>query len=365
MNEVTNEQLAPTEQQASVQAEMQKEAAADISAERKKASRVFSRSALSIILPYILVTVISGVLFAVIASIPGANKSTAVVALIGTVPIFIIGYPLTFLIMRKTPKRVAEKGKFSIKTIAVYFPMSLTCMFLGNIIGTVLSAVLSAGTAKNQISSILSAQDIIASLLLIIAAPIFEELVFRKLFIDRLSPYGEKWAVIFTALCFAMFHMNLFQFFSTLGLGLVLGFVYVKTNNIINTIIIHIIVNFFGGFLAPMALSAIDTEKLQEFSDQASAGSEPSAEMLQEVLPGLIIFFGFFMLYGMIILAGIILFFVCLKKFRFERSEILPGSKEGFRAMFLNPGMIVNIILSLIFTVLALFSPLITELAGK
>ncbi|WP_442856211.1 CPBP family intramembrane glutamic endopeptidase [Butyrivibrio sp. MC2021] len=86
-----------------------------------------------------------------------------------------------------------------------------------------------------------------------VLAPIFEELVFRKLIIDRTIRYGELMSIVFSSLAFGLFHCNLYQVFYAFVLGLILGYVYVRTGNIILTIIMHMCVNASSSVLAPLA----------------------------------------------------------------------------------------------------------------
>ena len=57
----------------------------------------------------------------------------------------------------------------------------------------------------------MNSNSIWAILIPTILAQVVEELIFRKLLIDRLHNYGEKAVIIFTAICFGLFHGNLTQ----------------------------------------------------------------------------------------------------------------------------------------------------------
>ena len=59
----------------------------------------------------------------------------------------------------------------------------------------------------------------------------------------RLRVYGDKTAIIYTALAFGLFHGNINQIPFTIACGLVLGYTLVKTNNIKYTILLHIMLN--------------------------------------------------------------------------------------------------------------------------
>ncbi|MBZ2406643.1 MULTISPECIES: CPBP family intramembrane glutamic endopeptidase [Liquorilactobacillus] len=85
----------------------------------------------------------------------------------------------------------------------------------------------------------------IASCLLI---PIAEELVFRKALYGVLNTYlPTLLAIVLTALCFSIAHMNFgWQFVLNLIFGCYLQYIYKKEDNIIYPITIHSIINFMA-----------------------------------------------------------------------------------------------------------------------
>lgn len=78
-----------------------------------------------------------------------------------------------------------------------------------------------------------------------VVAPIVEELIFRGLILKGLRRnYNSFTAVFISALLFALFHLNPWQFPATFILGLLLGWIMIRTNNIILSILGHSINNF-------------------------------------------------------------------------------------------------------------------------
>ena len=69
-----------------------------------------------------------------------------------------------------------------------------------------------------------------------VLAPVFEELVFRKVLVDHVLPFGEWPAILFSGITFGLFHGNLTQFFYAALLGMVLAYVYIRTGNILYSI---------------------------------------------------------------------------------------------------------------------------------
>ncbi len=357
---------------------IQNEKAVDISAdvsettetvqdEKKKAKKAFSRFALSTILPLLGADIVITVLGAVFTnlSMNGAidksfAESAALNIIISALPMLIVCYPLIFLLTRKIPSHAAEKKPFKASQGIMLFLMTVSVMWIGNMISTALASLLTAGQAQNGLVSTLGSLDIATIIYSIIIAPIVEELFFRKLLLDKLSCYGEKWAIIFGALCFAMFHTNLYQFVYTFGMGLIFGYVYIKSGKIINTIIMHSGINILGGLLAPLAMNALNQEAVTKVNQLSSQGKEIPAALIETVLPGLIFYYAYLIIFFGMVIAGIILFIVNRKKFRTEKSELLPTAKEGVPTIIANTGMIVFIVISTLLAAIQLIAPILS-----
>ena len=76
-------------------------------------------------------------------------------------------------------------------------------------------------------------------------APAAEELLFRRLLLRRLRPYGERFALVASALCFGLFHGNLNQFFYAFLLGLVLAELALSTGCLWQAVLLHALVTSF------------------------------------------------------------------------------------------------------------------------
>lgn len=78
-----------------------------------------------------------------------------------------------------------------------------------------------------------------------VVAPIVEELIFRGLILQGFRRnYNAFTSVVMSALLFALFHLNPWQFPATFILGLLLGWIMLRTNNILLAILGHSINNF-------------------------------------------------------------------------------------------------------------------------
>ncbi len=124
-----------------------------------------------------------------------------------------------------------------------------------------LSRLLSLLPLDNIIGSYEDTQDILLAGRLIIQiisvtilVPITEELIYRGLVCERTKRLlGEKAAIMISAGLFALFHFNLLQGIYAFIVGIVLGYIYLKYDNILYGILLHgvanltaVLVNYFS-----------------------------------------------------------------------------------------------------------------------
>jgi uncharacterized protein len=73
-----------------------------------------------------------------------------------------------------------------------------------------------------------------------IAAPLFEETLFRGFLLPSLTRYMPSWGAIgLSGLIFAVVHLSLSEVLPLTMLGIVLGFVYAKTRNLLASMLLH------------------------------------------------------------------------------------------------------------------------------
>lgn len=167
---------------------------------------------------------------------------------------YVLPLPILLWLMKKIESENLEKHSLNITTFISYIAVALTLMWLGNIIGLIITAIISIATPTdviNPVEALLNSTNIWINLLLIsIIGPIFEEFFFRKLLIDRTIKYGAKLSIILSALMFGLFHGNLNQFFYTFFIGGFFAYVYIKTGKLIYPVLLHIIINFMGSIVS-------------------------------------------------------------------------------------------------------------------
>ena len=91
----------------------------------------------------------------------------------------------------------------------------------------------------------------------VIAASVFEELLFRGVMLQSLRRFGDHFAVVTTSILFALMHGNLLQGPYALVLGLLIGYFVVYTGSLWTGIIMHAAHNLisvlFGYFMNNMS----------------------------------------------------------------------------------------------------------------
>lgn len=104
------------------------------------------------------------------------------------------------------------------------------------------------------------------SLFVIALAPgICEEIMFRGTIMSAYGNLGKRKAIIYSAILFGIFHLNLQNLLGPIVLGLVLGITVYKTNSIFASIIGHTLSNGIAvtiGYLSTKAMGSISPEEV-------------------------------------------------------------------------------------------------------
>ena len=250
-------------------------------------------------------------------------------------PLYLVAFPLSGLVMRRIPALRMEGEPLSFKGFLALIPISIFLMYAGNYLGVGINALLervTEVTAANPIESYAMDENLVLKVLcLVVLAPLFEELLFRRWLIDRMRPYGERLAVILSSLMFGLFHGNLSQFFYAAALGALFGYVYVRTGKLRWSAALHMFINAIGSVIGPALVTRADTDTPDVWT--AVLGVYSIALLLAAV-------------------AGMVLLFRRgSRTVHYEPAPMeLPRGKR-FSTAVLNPGMII-----LILCCLALFA---------
>lgn len=283
-----------------------------------KKTKVFVRISLALAV-YIILTSAIQIGIALINSellLDVKLSSEAYMFLLVSLPQYAVAFPVAYLIIRGLPKSTKAKTALKPINLLAYGAAAFALMYIGNLIGTGLMSAYDAilGTQSINVAEALvtQASPIFNIVSVAILAPIFEELLFRRILMDRVLPYGELNACIFSALTFALFHGNFFQFFYAFGIGLLFAYIYAKTRNVIYPMILHAIINLMGGVVSVAVIN--------------SASSAANMAYGCAVL--------------LLLAAGVVLIVRHRKDVKFEPAELTLG-RERTKLMYFNWGMIV------------------------
>lgn len=145
--------------------------------------------------------------------------------------------------------------------IKQHFAKYLFAVIVGFIVLLCASILLSSGASQNQdnLNAMQASMGGIKLrlfyLVLTIVGPLNEEFVFRQIFIGKLSEYFPKWVMWFlSGLLFGLLHIPSLAYFNQIWPyfidGLILGFVYIKTNNnLVASFSIHLLNNLLSLFI--------------------------------------------------------------------------------------------------------------------
>ena len=250
-------------------------------------------------------------------------------------------YPAAFLVfwllMRRIPKDPAGRPDMPLRAgrFLGIFIICVGVMYAGNLLGQLISQMADRLTGRQSVNAVVElvmGMDTWAVFLAAVAAaPVMEELLFRKLLLDRVSVFGDRTAILLSGVVFGLAHGNFYQFFYAFGLGSIFAWVYLRTRRIRFSILLHVLINFCGSIL-PMQL-------LHMMRDYPVIGAH--------------LLLGQTMLMLAAAICGVILL-IC------QRRDwiLLPGScpipaGKWFGTVFANKGILVFFLVSLLFFFMA------------
>ncbi len=287
-------------------------------------------------------------------TVPGYGTSWWENWVLSLLPLYGIALPLMILTLRGLPvaphntdytyglkRDLLEKPRFTVSNYITLLFIGFGCMYIGSYTGNIIMAVLSAITGYPYANGLISMVDEsplwITLFSTCICAPLGEEFIFRKLIIDRSRRFGDGVSILISGLFFGLFHGNLFQFFYAFLLGMVLAYIYTRTNNLWWCIGMHAIVNLMGGVIIPRLAEMLPTK----------------ADAIPTVTQSLVNLLLVVWTFGCMI-AGIVLLIISVKKRKLsDGSSPLYAEMSPFGVM-LNPGMLANFVLMCVMMVINL-----------
>lgn len=285
-----------------------------------------------------------------------ADSNLNIVILVELIPTYLFAMPLTIFLMKKLPGVTIPRRRMSVLqflgSVACVFGVMITC----NIVGLLLTAGIGQLVGKpvqNQAVDLITGLNPMVSLVIVsLAAPIFEELIFRKMIVTRTLRYGEGVAIFLSGFMFGLFHGNLNQFMYAFGLGMFLAFLYIRTGDIRVTIGLHMIVNFTSSVLGSLVLKNLYTPEMLEAMENGNTSAMTG--YLMGHMGAFLLAFGYMVLeYGLALL-GIILLIVFHKKFALRPMKQPIEKGKRLSVIFGNIGIPLFCVIWIVMIVLQL-----------
>lgn len=161
--------------------------------------------------------------------------------------------PLMALIFRRNIRPFGQRQRVRPGFFLCLIFLGMAICILANFITSYIMTYLEYfGVPQPEMPDLMEKEPVglLLNILTICVLPAFlEEMVFRGYILQTLRPYGDGVALFVSALLFGLMHGNVLQIPFAFVVGLVLGFVVIRTNNIFVAIVIHFLNNFMSTML--------------------------------------------------------------------------------------------------------------------
>lgn len=259
-------------------------------------------------------------------------------------PMYVITMPLSLLFYRAVPRQEIPRREMPFPiwlcTLSLCFGLTYLGSIVGNLLNTLIGA-LSGDVPDNALQSVTESSPTWIILLFVgILAPILEEIFFRKLLIDRLYAYGDLPAILISGILFGLVHGNFYQFFYAASLGIVMGYIYVRTGKIRYTVALHMAINIVGSVYTSEMLQRLDLTLLQE---------NPTLGFFS-CFGGISMMAAYYVFMGLVVLSLPVSIFFLRKRIRMRRGTRRLTAGEWTRVLLGNPATwCVAVIVGLLF----------------
>lgn len=319
-------------------------------ADIKKERYSFSRLGFGLAL-FSLVSFAAALVIDIIVDIvsPEFHDSTLFANMLSPMALYLFALPVLLLVIGNVKPEKPEKKKMGFATWLLILFISFGLMYIGAYMGNIFMGAVSEFFGYdygNALNSLIDYDNLwITAIFVVIVAPIGEELVFRKLIIDRTKKYGGFVSVFFSALTFGLMHGNFYQFFYAFAVGLVFGYVYYTTGKVYLSIGLHAGLNFIGSILTAYLSRGIENSEL--FNNPELTESEMMQALVTDSLP-LFATFVFFSFVVAAMVCAIVVPIVLRKKITLKGGELGLTAKQTWTIMFANCGVVVMLVVYLL-----------------
>lgn len=259
------------------------------------------------------------------------NFATIYIVL-NSINVCVIGTTVLALALRKLPVTKIEKRPMKIGQLLLLIMMMYGLTQVGSLMGmpihlaltTIGSLTADSEDAAAELSNnlVFSSGTVIRIISIGILPSIFEELLFRKILIDRTIRHGEFISCAMSGIMFGLWHGNFQQFFFAFFIGVLFAFVYIRTGNIIYTMIMHASMNLVTSTVTVELFNALMKSMGIDMATGNINTDIDDSVIIKSVLPMLLLLLLWIGLLVSFQIVGFIMLIVKRKKFKLA---VMPG----------------------------------------
>lgn len=167
------------------------------------------------------------------------------------IPILLIIIALSIFLKRKF-SRFMLKPTCTLKNFFSYTALGLLALPIGSAVSAFTTLIFNALNLKiSAVSAPVGSFQTVAFILAhVIFAPLFEEILFRGIILERLRRYGDVFSVIASAFLFALLHSSLQSLPFSFVAGIIFGLLALLTGSPLSSIIVH----FFNNLISVISI---------------------------------------------------------------------------------------------------------------
>lgn len=263
--------------------------------------------------------------------------------ILNSINVCVIGTTVLALALRKLPVTKIEKRPMKIGQLLLLIMMMYGLTQVGSLMGmpihlaltTIGSLTADSEDAAAELSNniIFSSGTVVRIITVGILPAIFEELLFRKFLIDRTIRHGEFISCAMSGIMFGLWHGNFQQFFFAFFIGVLFAFVYIRTGNIIYTMIMHASVNLVTSTVTVELFNALMKSMGIDMATGNINTNIDDSVIIKSVLPMLLLLLLWIGLLVSFQIVGFIMLIVKRKKFKLVVMPGEPARKAILRSM--------------------------------
>lgn len=268
---------------------------------------------------------------------------TTIYLLMNSFNVCVVGTAVLTIALRKIPSFKIEKRPLKFGQLILLIMMMYGLTQIGSLMGLPVHLALTsfgsfgadAEDAANALKDnlIFSSNTVIRIITIGILPAIFEELLFRKFLIDRTIRYGEFISCAMSGIMFGLWHGNFQQFFFAFFVGVLFAFVYIRTGNIIYTMIMHASMN--------LVTSTVTVELLSKLMKSIGFDTETGIvntdidydTVMTSVIPLMLLLLLWVLILAGFQIAGFVLLIVRRKQFKLIAMQGEPPRKVLLRTL--------------------------------